>query len=52
MLGLAELEFEIEKLRQKMYLLYKDNPSDPQLVSVSQALDELLNRWQYINHEM
>ncbi|MFG6120012.1 MULTISPECIES: aspartyl-phosphate phosphatase Spo0E family protein [Thalassobacillus] len=50
MLAPAELEVEIEKLRQKMYGLYKNNPSDPQLVSVSQALDELLNRWQYMNH--
>ncbi|WP_084315688.1 aspartyl-phosphate phosphatase Spo0E family protein [Thalassobacillus devorans] len=44
MVAAIELEVEIEALRQEMYQLYKNDPSDPQLVTVSQILDQLLNK--------
>nr|WP_256371078.1 aspartyl-phosphate phosphatase Spo0E family protein [Halobacillus sp. Marseille-Q1614] len=33
----------MEKLRQRMYRLYNEDPLDPQVVKVSQSIDELLN---------
>ncbi|WP_371809634.1 Spo0E family sporulation regulatory protein-aspartic acid phosphatase [Halobacillus sp. Marseille-Q1614] len=38
-----DLEKRIEKLRQRMYRLYNEDPLDPQVVKVSQSIDELLN---------
>ncbi|MFG6114730.1 aspartyl-phosphate phosphatase Spo0E family protein [Halobacillus sp. MO56] len=48
MAATIELEVEIEALRQEMYQLYKNDPSDPRLVSVSQSLDQLLNKLNYM----
>ncbi|SEA37831.1 Spo0E like sporulation regulatory protein [Thalassobacillus cyri] len=48
MTATVELEVEIEALREEMYQLYKNDPTDPQLVSVSQSLDQLLNKLNYM----
>lgn len=38
-----ELEAKIEEVRTYMYDLYKENPQNPEIIKVSQALDNLLN---------
>ncbi|WP_173915379.1 aspartyl-phosphate phosphatase Spo0E family protein [Halobacillus sp. Marseille-Q1614] len=40
---LENLEKGIESLREKMYGCYMKNPNDPELVKISQELDDLLN---------
>ncbi|WP_028784407.1 aspartyl-phosphate phosphatase Spo0E family protein [Thalassobacillus devorans] len=41
----TELERKIEEQRQKMYHLYITEPHYPELVKISQYLDELLNEY-------
>lgn len=40
-----ELKEKIEYTRKKMYLTYKNNPKDPQVLVISQELDKLLNEF-------
>lgn len=39
------LEKQIEELRKHMYDIYNKNPEDPELLRISQDLDDLLNRF-------
>lgn len=41
----ARLEQQIEELRTQMYELYNQNPTDEELVQISQELDNLLNKF-------
>ncbi|MGP4077857.1 aspartyl-phosphate phosphatase Spo0E family protein [Halobacillus sp. K22] len=41
----ARLEKQIEELRIRMYEIYNQNPTDEELVQISQELDELLNKF-------
>ncbi|MCU6330461.1 aspartyl-phosphate phosphatase Spo0E family protein [Enterobacter quasiroggenkampii] len=40
---IRDLEKQIEELRQRMYRMYREDPLNPQVIEVSQTLDELLN---------
>ncbi|WP_240339635.1 aspartyl-phosphate phosphatase Spo0E family protein [Halobacillus ihumii] len=40
---IEDLKERIEVLRVKMYKTYENNPNDPQLITISQSLDKLLN---------
>ncbi|WP_281249160.1 aspartyl-phosphate phosphatase Spo0E family protein [Halobacillus massiliensis] len=40
---IRDLEEQIEELRQRMYRMYREDPLNPQVIEVSQTLDELLN---------
>ncbi|ASK64338.1 hypothetical protein CFK37_08850 [Virgibacillus phasianinus] len=40
-----ELRKKIEETRQKMYEAYEHNPDDPQVLTISQDLDVLLNKY-------
>ncbi|WP_420825717.1 Spo0E family sporulation regulatory protein-aspartic acid phosphatase [Thalassobacillus pellis] len=40
-----QLEIRIEQLRQKMHLLYSEDPNNLQVIQVSQSLDELINEY-------
>ncbi|MBH0229199.1 aspartyl-phosphate phosphatase Spo0E family protein [Halobacillus yeomjeoni] len=37
------LEKKVERLRKDLYELYKEDPTNPEVVKLSQELDELLN---------
>ncbi|MBH0231283.1 aspartyl-phosphate phosphatase Spo0E family protein [Halobacillus yeomjeoni] len=39
------LEGQIEELRIRMYEIYNNNPTDKELVRISQELDDLLNKF-------
>ncbi|MYL50631.1 Spo0E family sporulation regulatory protein-aspartic acid phosphatase [Halobacillus litoralis] len=39
------LEKQIEELRVRMYEIYNNNPTDAELLRISQELDDLLNRF-------
>ncbi|WP_394219403.1 aspartyl-phosphate phosphatase Spo0E family protein [Halobacillus trueperi] len=39
------LEQQIEELRTRMYEIYNNNPTDAELLRISQELDDLLNRF-------
>ncbi|SFG24760.1 Spo0E like sporulation regulatory protein [Halobacillus alkaliphilus] len=41
----ARLEKQIEELRIRMYDIYNQNPTDEELVQISQELDDLLNKF-------
>ncbi|MCA1010296.1 aspartyl-phosphate phosphatase Spo0E family protein [Halobacillus halophilus] len=41
----ARLEKQIEELRIRMYEIYNQNPTDDELVEISQELDDLLNKF-------
>ncbi|MCA0983373.1 aspartyl-phosphate phosphatase Spo0E family protein [Halobacillus yeomjeoni] len=38
-----ELEAQIDQMRQTMQKLYLEDPHNPQVLEVSQSLDDLLN---------
>ncbi|MFC7321707.1 aspartyl-phosphate phosphatase Spo0E family protein [Halobacillus campisalis] len=38
-----ELENKIEKIRQRMYEIYTKNPTDTEVLKISQQLDDVLN---------
>jgi len=42
----SELEKKIEETREMLYQVYLENPKNPQVVSISQELDELLNEYE------
>ncbi|WP_268235664.1 aspartyl-phosphate phosphatase Spo0E family protein [Halobacillus andaensis] len=42
---IKQLEERIEQLRLEMYKAFLENPQDPQVVEISQSLDELLNEY-------
>lgn len=44
------LERQIEELRVRMYEIYNNNPTDSELLRISQELDDLLNRFRKQNH--
>jgi hypothetical protein len=46
----VRLEQQIEELRTRMYDIYNSNPTDAELVRISQELDDLLNRFRKYNH--
>ncbi|SDK05319.1 aspartyl-phosphate phosphatase Spo0E family protein [Sediminibacillus albus] len=39
-----ELEQKIECLREKMYEAYKQDPSSPKVIEISQTLDKAINQ--------
>ncbi|WP_080872998.1 aspartyl-phosphate phosphatase Spo0E family protein [Oceanobacillus timonensis] len=39
-----ELNKQIETKRKEMYAVYEKNPTDPNLLKLSQSLDKLLNQ--------
>lgn len=39
------LERQIEELRIRMYEIYNNNPTDEELLRISQELDDLLNKF-------
>ncbi|RDY72768.1 Spo0E family sporulation regulatory protein-aspartic acid phosphatase [Halobacillus sp. SY10] len=41
----VRLEQQIEELRTRMYEIYNNNPTDDELLRISQELDDLLNRF-------
>ncbi|HLS60941.1 MAG TPA: aspartyl-phosphate phosphatase Spo0E family protein [Virgibacillus sp.] len=41
--NIEDLKREIECTRSKMYKAYEKNANDPQILSISQSLDKLLN---------
>jgi len=43
--NIKELKRKIEETRQEMYKAYENNPNDPEVLSISQSLDVLLNRY-------
>ncbi|MFQ3544096.1 aspartyl-phosphate phosphatase Spo0E family protein [Halobacillus rhizosphaerae] len=40
-----KLETQIEDLREMMYEIYNNDPQDEELITISQELDSLLNKW-------
>ncbi|SFJ74311.1 Spo0E like sporulation regulatory protein [Halobacillus dabanensis] len=43
------LEQQIEELRMRMYDIYDSNPTDAELIRISQELDDLLNKFRKYN---
>jgi len=48
----ARLEKQIEELRIRMYEIYNQNPTDDELVEISQELDDLLNKFGKYKHNL
>ncbi len=40
-----KLETQIEDLREMMYEIYNNDPQNEELITISQELDSLLNKW-------
>ncbi|WP_404455122.1 aspartyl-phosphate phosphatase Spo0E family protein [Virgibacillus necropolis] len=45
MCNINVLKKKIEETRKKMYETYENNPNDPQILTISQSLDVLLNEY-------
>ncbi|WP_139343270.1 Spo0E family sporulation regulatory protein-aspartic acid phosphatase [Virgibacillus siamensis] len=45
MCSIKELKRKIEETRKRMYKTYENDPNDPQVLSISQSLDILLNKY-------
>ncbi|WP_231478676.1 aspartyl-phosphate phosphatase Spo0E family protein [Virgibacillus halodenitrificans] len=48
---LHDLYKKIEETRQKMYKAYKNDPQGPEVLAISQTLDELLNKLERLKRE-
>nr|WP_223280666.1 aspartyl-phosphate phosphatase Spo0E family protein [Virgibacillus halodenitrificans] len=48
---LHDLYKEIEETRQKMYEAYKNDPQNPEVLAISQTLDDLLNKLERLKRE-
>ncbi|WHX27972.1 aspartyl-phosphate phosphatase Spo0E family protein [Virgibacillus halodenitrificans] len=48
---LHDLYKEIEETRQKMYEAYKNDPQSPEVLAISQTLDDLLNKLERLKRE-
>lgn len=47
-----ELNKQIEAKRKEMYAVYEQNPTDPNLLNLSQSLDKLLNQLNRISNNI
>ncbi|WP_093211794.1 aspartyl-phosphate phosphatase Spo0E family protein [Sediminibacillus albus] len=45
-----DLERDIEELRLSMYKAYQKEPDGPEVLKISQALDEMLNKVQWLKY--
>ncbi|WP_152655398.1 aspartyl-phosphate phosphatase Spo0E family protein [Oceanobacillus sp. CFH 90083] len=45
-----DLNKQIEAKRKEMYAVYEKDPTDPNLLKLSQSLDKLLNRLDQISN--
>ncbi|MCJ0930684.1 Spo0E family sporulation regulatory protein-aspartic acid phosphatase [Virgibacillus halodenitrificans] len=48
---LHDLYKKIEETRQKMYQAYKNDPQSPEVLAISQTLDDLLNKLERLKRE-
>ncbi|WP_337249656.1 aspartyl-phosphate phosphatase Spo0E family protein [Virgibacillus halodenitrificans] len=48
---LPDLYKKIEETREKMYQAYKNDPQSPEVLAISQKLDDLLNKLERLKME-